>query len=71
MEIAEYKCEVCKHKDKATAIEPLWIGNGSLETAVFNKWMCLSCCSQHEAHNRFKYCPECGQRIDWSKEHGE
>ena len=34
---------------------------------VYDTWICPSCGRYYEIdYDHYKYCPECGQRIDWS-----
>ena len=34
---------------------------------VYDTWICPSCGRHYEIdYDDYKYCPECGQRIDWS-----
>ena len=40
--------------------------NGGL---VYNTWICPNCGKDYEVNwNHYKYCPECGQAIDWSND---
>jgi len=39
--------------------------NGEL---VYETWICPSCDERYEVENDdYKFCPNCGQAIDWSK----
>lgn len=41
--------------------------NGEL---VYDTWICPGCGKDYEVdYDNYKYCPECGQAIDWSKEY--
>ena len=34
---------------------------------IYDTWICPSCGRHYEIdYDDYKYCPECGQRIDWS-----
>ena len=34
---------------------------------VYDTWICPSCGRYYEVdYDDYKYCPECGQRIDWT-----
>ena len=36
---------------------------------VYNTWVCPNCGKDYEVNlNHYKYCPECGQAIDWSND---
>ena len=39
--------------------------NGQL---VYDTWTCPNCSKSYEVdYDNYDYCPECGQRIDWSE----
>ena len=36
---------------------------------VYDTWICPGCEKEYELdYDEYKYCPECGQAIDWSTE---
>lgn len=40
--------------------------NGEL---VYDTWVCPNCDTDYEVEaDKHKYCPNCGQKIDWSEE---
>lgn len=42
--------------------------NGNL---VYDTWTCPCCETQYELdYDDYKFCPECGQKIDWSENNG-
>ena len=48
---------------------PIYEGDGYSpdETFVFDIWICPSCCKRYEVdYDDYDYCPNCGQKIDWS-----
>jgi hypothetical protein len=49
------ECEFCNPEWETDPYEP----------CVVDKDICLECGS--EVKNKHKYCPECGQALDWSK----
>ena len=38
---------------------------------IFDEWLCPCCETRYEVdYDDYKFCPNCGQAIDWSDEHG-
>lgn len=38
---------------------------------VYDTWICPCCGMHYEVdYDDYKHCPECGQAIDWSDQHG-
>ena len=49
--------------------KPIYEGDGYSPdgTFVFDIWICPSCCKRYEVdYYDYDYCPNCGQKIDWS-----
>lgn len=46
---------------------PIIIGDGYADgEMVYDEWECPSCGSVYEIYSHeYKYCPNCGQAIDW------
>ena len=72
-ELNEYKKigepeELAKMKERYTPKKPL---KGGDHTAIIC-YICPQCCQTvgifGDTENVFKYCPDCGQKIDWSEE---
>lgn len=67
MDITEYKCEVCKHKEKGIAMKPkiLLIDKDDIT------WQCRTCLEQYVTLRKYNYnyCPNCGQHIDWGEDY--
>ena len=37
---------------------------------IFDEWLCPCCRTRYEVdYDDYKFCPNCGQAIDWSEEH--
>ena len=37
---------------------------------IFDEWLCPCCRTRYEVdYDDYKFCPNCGQAIDWSVEH--
>lgn len=50
---------------------PDYEGNGYDENGnlIYDTWICPSCEEEYEVdYEEYKFCPNCGQRIDWSGE---
>ncbi len=38
-------------------------------TEIWDEWICPCCGSRYEVeYDKYDYCPNCGQRIDWTEE---
>lgn len=75
---------ICKHKDeKPCAVQmareslekqipkkPCFDGDGYWRgELVYDTWICPNCDTDYEVGtDTHKYCPNCGQAIDWSEE---
>ena len=56
--------------EKQTAKRPDYEGDGYSDgQLVYDTWIC-PCCGQHYEVDcdRYDYCPNCGQKLDWSDE---
>lgn len=59
--------------ENQTARKPDYEGDGYSDgQLVYDTWIC-PCCGQHYEVDcdRYDYCPNCGQRIDWRDEDGK
>ena len=64
-----HKDNVIKALEKQILKKPIWEGDGySYGDMVYDTWYCPSCDYDYEDTEEYKYCPCCGQAIDWSKE---
>lgn len=53
-----------KHIPKKPQLEADVYDDGEL---VYDTWICPKCGEDYEIeYHDYKYCPDCGQRIDWS-----
>ena len=74
-EVQQYRqigtVEECrKAVEKQIAKKPDYEGDGFSDgQLVYDTWIC-PCCGQHYEvdYDRYDYCPNCGQRIDWRDE---
>jgi rubrerythrin len=77
-EVQQYRqigtVEECREAvEKQTAKKPDYEGDGYSDgQLVYDTWIC-PCCGQHYEVDcdRYDYCPNCGQRIDWRDEDGK
>ena len=43
--------------------------NGNM---IYDTWVCPKCGEEYEVdYDDYKYCPNCGQRLDWEENHAE
>lgn len=74
-EIQQYRAigtlEECRAAmEKQTAKRPDYEGDGYADGhLVYDTWICPCCGKHYEVdYDRYDYCPDCGQHIDWSDE---
>lgn len=74
-ELLEYRAigtvEECREAvEKQRAKKPDLEGDGYADGhMVYDTWICPCCEISYEVdYDDYKYCPDCGQRIDWSVE---
>lgn len=49
---------------KQVPMKPTFTGDGNI---VYDTWTCPNCGKDYAVeYDEYKYCPECGQKIDWS-----
>ena len=53
---------------KAKVVKPNLESDGYADgSPVYDTWECPNCGSTFEfEYDRYNYCPDCGQKIDWS-----
>ena len=57
--------------EKQIPKKPTYEGDGYAPdgTFVFDEWICPCCEKRYEVdYDDYDYCPNCGQKIDWSDE---
>ena len=63
--LIKWLCEECKEPLKPT-LETDGYADGEL---VYDIWHCPGCDTAYEVETeKYNYCPNCGQAIDWSEE---
>ena len=74
-EIQQYRAigtpEECRAAvEKQTARRPDYEGDGYADGhLVYDTWICPCCGKHYEVdYDNYNYCPDCGQKIDWSDE---
>ena len=58
-------------EDDGTPVQPDLEGDGYDEDGeiIFDEWLCPCCRTRYEVdYDDYKFCPNCGQAIDWSVE---
>lgn len=62
---------IVQELEKQIPKKPTYEGDGYAPdgTFVFDEWLCPCCGSRYEVdYDDYDYCPNCGQKIDWSDE---
>lgn len=74
-EVKEYRAigtvEECRAAvEKQTARRPYYEGDGYADGhLVYDTWICPCCGKHYEVdYDNYNYCPDCGQKLDWSDE---
>ena len=74
-EIQQYRAigtpEECQAAmEKQTARRPDYEGDGYADGhLVYDTWICPCCGKHYEVdYDNYNYCPDCGQKLDWSDE---
>lgn len=74
-EIQQYRAigtlEECRAAvEKQTAMRPDYEGDGYADGhLVYDTWICPCCGKHYEVdYDNYNYCPDCGQKLDWSDE---
>ncbi len=60
--------------DKATPKKPFYEADGYDENGelIYDTWICPNCNHYYEVdYDDYDYCPNCGQRLDWSDKDGK
>ena len=60
-----------KALEKWTPKKPTYEGDGYAPdgTLVYDTWICPCCNKRYEVdYDDYDYCPDCGQKLDWSDE---
>ena len=59
--------EIAKAMDKSKARKPTLKYDGYADdNPVYDTWECPDCGTVYDYDDKYNYCPNCGQRIDWS-----
>jgi hypothetical protein len=57
--------------EKQIAKKPTYEGDGYAPdgTLIYDTWICCCCDKRYEVdYDDYDYCPNCGQKLDWSDE---
>lgn len=66
--------EVQEAVEKQQAKKPTYDGDGYAPDGSFiwDEWLCPCCGSRFEVdYDNYYYCPDCGQKLDWSEEEND
>jgi len=51
--------------EKQTLKEPIFESDGYADgSPIYDTWHCPECDTEFDINDKYKYCPNCGQRID-------
>ena len=60
--------EIAKVMDKSKARKPTLEYNSHADgNPVYDTWKCPDCGTDYDYDDKYNYCPNCGQHIDWSE----
>lgn len=62
---------VIEAREKQIAKKPTYEGDGYAPdgTLIYDTWICSCCDKRYEVdYDDYDYCPNCGQKLDWSDE---
>lgn len=67
---SEQAKELAELKELRTPKKPTYEGDGYSDgQMVYDTWICPCCDTEYEVdYDEYDYCPNCGQKIDWSGE---
>lgn len=65
-------CDCCyEYSDEYDTLNDCW--NTPIDEdgeIIFDEWLCPCCRTRYEVdYDDYKFCPNCGQAIDWSDEY--
>ena len=56
-----------KALEKQISKNPIYNGYGYTPDGTFIEWICPCCGNRFQVeHDYYDYCPDCGQKLDWS-----
>lgn len=61
MELEQFKCEVCRHNMRRKPVK-------RIINPFEDEMVCPYC--KANVTDTYSYCPNCGQKLDWSVENG-
>lgn len=60
--------EIMDALKKQVPVLKLWEGDGYADgVMVYDTWYCQNCGAMYEETEEYRYCPNCGQALDWSE----
>jgi hypothetical protein len=69
--VVEARNMAIKALEKQMPKKPTYEGDGYAPdgTLVYDTWICPCCDKRYEVYyDDYDYCPNCGQKLDWSEE---